>query len=159
MFLWGHWWHIFSSWYLDLALCVFQGSRNFPHCFVPVIFPWCPRFCLFKSSKKTSVEYTHIQKWEVTTKYKCCVTLFRSSLPHQIKRQSRLVAFYSNLSFHSQEWSSSNFSCTSHSMENLAFPSLLRLKDDSCTSSHYLTYTFLFKRLRRCTFWAWDWKG
>ena len=35
----------------------------------------------------------------------------------------------------------------------------LRLKDDSCTSSHYLTYTFIFKRLRECTFWAWDWKG
>ena len=63
------------------------------------------------------------------------------------------------------ERSSSNFSCsltsniTSHSMKNLAFHSLLRLKDDSCTSSHYLTYTFLFKRMGECTFWAWDWKG
>ena len=27
-------------------------------------------------------------------------------------------------------------------MKNLAFHSLLRLKDDSCTSSHYLTYAF-----------------
>ena len=69
------------------------------------------------------------------------------------------------LTLHSQEWSSSNFSCSltshiiSHSMENLAFHSLLRLKDDSCTSSHYLTYTFLLKRLGECTFWAWDWKG
>ena len=67
--------------------------------------------------------------------------------------------------FHSQEWSSSNFSCsltshiTSHSTKNLAFHSLLRLKDDSCTSSHYLTYTFLLKKLGECTFWAWDWKG
>ena len=64
-----------------------------------------------------------------------------------------------------QEWSSSNFSCsltshiTSHSMKNLAFHSLLRLKDDSCPSSHDLTYTFLLKRLGECTFWAWDWKG
>ena len=45
---------------------------------------------------------------------------------------------------------------TSHSMKNLAFHSLLRLKDDSCTSSHYLTYTFLLKRLGECTFRAWD---
>ena len=40
------------------------------------------------------------------------------------------------LASHSQEWSISNFSCcltrniTSHSMENLAFPILLRWKDD-----------------------------
>ena len=51
-----------------------------------------------------------------------------------------------------------NSNITSHSMKNMAFHSLLRLKDDSCTSSHYLTYTFLFKRLGECTFWAWDWK-
>ena len=67
--------------------------------------------------------------------------------------------------FHSQDWSSSNFSCsltshiTSHGTKNLTFHSLLRLKDDSCTSSHYLTYTFLLKRLGECTFWAWEWKG
>ena len=44
-------------------------------------------------------------------------------------------------------------------MKNLAFHSLLRLKDDSCTSSHYLTYTFLLKRLGECTFWTWEWRG
>ena len=30
-------------------------------------------------------------------------------------------------------------------MKNLDFHSLLRLKDDSCTSSHYLTYNVLFE--------------
>ena len=45
-------------------------------------------------------------------------------------------------------------------MKNLAFHSLLiRFKDDYCTNSHYLTYTFLFERLGKCTFWTWEWKG
>ena len=35
---------------------------------------------------------------------------------------------------------------TSHSMKNLAFHSLLRLEDNCCTNSHFLTYTFLLKR-------------
>ena len=26
-------------------------------------------------------------------------------------------------------------------------------------NSHYLTYTFIFKRLGECTFWTWEWKG
>ena len=44
--------------------------------------------------------------------------------------------------------SSSNFSCsltsniTSHNTKNLAFHSLLRLKDDYVPNSHYVTYTF-----------------
>ena len=67
--------------------------------------------------------------------------------------------------FYSQEWSNSNFSCsltgniTSHSMKNLPFHSLLRLKDEYCTYSHFITYTFLLKMLGECTFWAWEWKG
>ena len=32
-------------------------------------------------------------------------------------------------------------------MKNLAFHSLLRLKDEYTTNSHYCTYAFLFKRL------------
>ena len=39
----------------------------------------------------------------------------------------------------------------SHSMENLAFHTLLRWKMKQ-SHSHYLTYTFLFKRLGECTF-------
>ena len=68
-------------------------------------------------------------------------------------------------SFHSQEWSISSFpfrltrNITSHSMKNLAFYSLLQMKDDYTTNSHYLTYTFLFKRLGGSTFWTWEWKG
>ena len=41
-----------------------------------------------------------------------------------------------------------------HSTKNLAFHSLLRWKDYYTTNSHYLTYTFLFKRLGECTFWT-----
>ena len=58
---------------------------------------------------------------------------------------------------HSQEWSISNFSCcltrniTSHSMENLAFPSYSDGKMIT-TNSHYLTYTI--KSLGECTFWT-----
>ena len=44
-------------------------------------------------------------------------------------------------------------------MKNLAFHSLLRLKDDSCTSSHYLTYTFLLKRFGRMYFLSLGVKG
>ena len=37
-------------------------------------------------------------------------------------------------------------------MKNLSFHSLLRLKDDYTTNSHYLTRTFLFVRLGKCRF-------
>ena len=40
----------------------------------------------------------------------------------------------------------------SHSVENLAFHSLLRLKDDYYTNSHYPIYTFLFKKVGRMYF-------
>ena len=50
----------------------------------------------------------------------------------------------------------SNFPCspvtrniTSHSMKNLAFHSS---KDDFTTNPHYVTCTFLFKRLGECTY-------
>ena len=61
-------------------------------------------------------------------------------------------------------WSISNFSCsltsniTSNSMENLACDSLLR-RWKIINHSHYLTNTYLFKRLGEWTFWAWEWKG
>ena len=51
---------------------------------------------------------------------------------------------------HSQESSTSNFPCT-HSMTKMAFHSLLQMKNDYTTNSHYLTYTFLIKRLGGCT--------
>ena len=60
--------------------------------------------------------------------------------------------------FHSQEWSSSNFSCslasnfTSHSMKNVAFRSLLRWKMIALPNSHCSTYTFLYKGLGECIF-------
>ena len=50
-------------------------------------------------------------------------------------------------------WSISNFPCsltrniTTHSIENVAFHRFTQRKDDFATNSHYLTYTFLFKRL------------
>ena len=44
-------------------------------------------------------------------------------------------------------------------MQNLGFHILLRLKDDYTTNSHYLTCTFLFKRLGECTFRTEEWKG
>ena len=31
------------------------------------------------------------------------------------------------------------------------------MKDGYTTNSHYLTYTFLFKRSGECTFWTWEW--
>ena len=46
--------------------------------------------------------------------------------------------------------------CDMTQYEELAFHSLLKLKDDYTTSSHYLTYTFLFKRLGECTFGTWE---
>ena len=32
------------------------------------------------------------------------------------------------------------------------------MRDDYTTTSHYLTYTFLFEKLEECTFWTWEWK-
>ena len=67
--------------------------------------------------------------------------------------------------FHSQEWSISNFSrslttnITSHSMENVAFHSLLRWKMIVLSTLTTLSYTVLFTRLGECRFWAWEWKG
>ena len=52
----------------------------------------------------------------------------------------------------------SNFPCsltsniTPHSMENMAFHSLLRLKMIVLPNSHYLTYAFPYKRLGECTY-------
>ena len=60
-------------------------------------------------------------------------------------------------SFHSQEWSISNFSCSLtrnialHSTKSFSY--LTQMEDDCATNSHYLTYTFLFKRLGEGTFW------
>ena len=36
--------------------------------------------------------------------------------------------------------------------EELGFSSLTQMKDDYTTNSHFLNYTFLFKRLGECTF-------
>ena len=53
----------------------------------------------------------------------------------------------------------SNFSCslsrniTSHSMENLTLHCLLRWKMIIITNSHYLTYTFLIKKVGRMYVW------
>ena len=47
---------------------------------------------------------------------------------------------------------------TSHGMKDLAFHSLLRWKMITLSNSHYLTYTFLFKRLGECTFIIQEWK-
>ena len=98
------------------------------------------------------------------TRLQCCPR-WSTPPPPPSPSPSPSNVLVSSVAVFTREWSSSNFSCsltshiTSHSMKNLAFHSLLRLKDDSCTSSHYLTYTFLLKRLGECTFWAWDWKG
>ena len=46
-----------------------------------------------------------------------------------------------------------------HSVDNLASHSLLRLKDDYCTNSHYLIYTFLFKKVGRMYFLSLGVKG
>ena len=61
--------------------------------------------------------------------------------------------------FHSQNRSISNFPCsptrniTWHTWVSIAY------SDEICnTNSHYLTYTFLFKRLGECTFWNWKLK-
>ena len=58
-----------------------------------------------------------------------------------------------------------NFSCsltrniTSHSMENLAFHSLLRWKMIILPILPISLIHFLDKRLGECTFWSQDWKG
>ena len=41
----------------------------------------------------------------------------------------------------------------------IGFWSLTQIKNDYTTNSHYLTYTFIFKGLRECTFWNWGWKS
>ena len=43
-------------------------------------------------------------------------------------------------------------------MKNLTFHTLTQMNDDHATNSHYLTYTFPFKRLGGCTFWTWELK-
>ena len=64
--------------------------------------------------------------------FKCCHFLVRSNDGLTLEASAAI-------------WSMSNFpssptrNITSHSMENLAFHSLLRLKDDFNTNSHYLT--------------------
>ena len=42
-----------------------------------------------------------------------------------------------------------------YNMKNLA-SYLTQMKDDYSTNSHYLTYTFIVKRLGECTFWTWE---
>ena len=67
--------------------------------------------------------------------------------------------------FHSQEWSISNFSCsltkytTSHSLENVAFHSLLiwEMIILPILTTSYIRYSL--GRLGECTFWTWEWKG
>ena len=55
---------------------------------------------------------------------------------YRIADQHQLVLLRTGEPFHSQQWSSSDFSCrltsniTSYSTKNLTFHSLLRLKDD-----------------------------
>ena len=68
--------------------------------------------------------------------------------------------------FRSQECGSiSNSSCsltryiTSHSMKNLTFHSLLRWNMIITTNSHYLTYTFLFRKVGRMYFLNFNWAG
>ena len=67
--------------------------------------------------------------------------------------------------FHSQGWSISNFPCslsrniTSHSMENLAFHSLLRLKMIITPILTTSLIHFSLERLGECAFWTWEWKG
>ena len=70
------------------------------------------------------------------------------------------------LGIHSQEWSMSNFSCspsrniTSHSIENLGDSLYLtQMEDDYTTNTHYLTYTFLLKKVGRMYFWNLEVKG
>ena len=59
----------------------------------------------------------------------------------------------------------SNFLCgltrniTPHSMENLAFRSFTQMRDDYTTNSHYLTHTFLFRKVRRMYFLSLGVKG
>ena len=66
---------------------------------------------------------------------------------------------------HSQEWSSSNFSCgltsniTSHSMKNLVFHSLLRRKMILLPILTTSSIHFSLGRLGECTFWTWELKG
>ena len=45
-----------------------------------------------------------------------------------------------------------------HHSEDLAFHGL-HITDDYTTNSHYITYSFLYKRLGECTSWTWKWKG
>ena len=47
---------------------------------------------------------------------------------------------------------------TSHNTKDLAFHNLLRWKMIILSNSHYLTYTFLFKRLGEWTFVIQEWK-
>ena len=44
--------------------------------------------------------------------------------------------------------------CYTTQYQELGFSSLTQMKDDYTINSHYLTYTFLFKRLGECTFWT-----
>ena len=44
--------------------------------------------------------------------------------------------------------------CYTTQYQELGFPSLTQMKDDYTVNSHYLTYTFLFKRLGECPFWT-----
>ena len=44
------------------------------------------------------------------------------------------------------------------SMENSAFHSLLKMKGDYTTNSHYLGYTVSVKGWEWCAFWTWEWK-
>ena len=62
-------------------------------------------------------------------------------------------------------WSISNLPCslnrniTSHSMENVAFHSLLRWKMIILPILTTSLMHFLLGRLGECTFWTWEWKG
>ena len=82
----------------------------------------------------------------------------------KIRRQSEVVAGV-EYPFHSWEWSMSKFPCsltrnmTSHSMENLAFHSLLRLKVIVLQILATSLIQLLFERLGEYTFWAQEWKG
>ena len=88
-----------------------------------------------------------------------------SQMTDDYTTNSHSLTYTFSLPFHSQEWSISNFSCsltrniTSHSMENLAFHSLLRWKMIILPILTPSLIHFSLGRLGECNFWTREWKG
>ena len=148
------------------------GLLAFWHCFLEVNFRF---FCLiylrcFRSLTRGSTSrcsvvelhsnYTHDKagwRWDDMAPQP---HPWGDSLQHGVGWEGCFVTHVrgSSYNFHFWEWSTSNFPCsltrnnTSHSMENLALHTLLWWK--MINNSHYITYTFFYKRLGECTFWA-----